>query len=330
MILHLPELYFERGANPRAAPWPRLARLLARADLAPAAADDLTTDLARWFGFAAAAGEPLPIAHWTAAFDRPAIEVAGGVLVRADPVHLRADPRLVLLVAAEHLDLTADEADALLDALRAELPDYGWSRGADPRRWYAALPADVPVDIRDPGWLHGRSLTPYLPASPASRPLRRLLNETQMVLHAAAVNAGREARGAPSVNGLWLWGAAAMPARSMSRVSAVFGNDVLAAGLARATDLPWAAHCDTAALLAAEATGEALVVCGSPHGVADAAQVTLGIDLLERDVLPTLDAGAIRGVELRLATLAGRFRPAHRFRVWRRPGRIEVAAEGAG
>src|SRR5690606_8797580 len=98
MILCVPDLALEAGAAREEARWPRLARLLARADLAPATGE-LRADFARWLGLAPS--EPLPVAPLTAAIDVPALAEGGGRIVRADPVHLRADPGLVLLVAAE-------------------------------------------------------------------------------------------------------------------------------------------------------------------------------------------------------------------------------------
>ena len=59
-----------------------------------------------------------------------------------------------------------------------------------------------------------------------------------MALHEHPVNSEREARGAPSVNSVWLWGGGVLEAIQARPYSAVFAHDPLARGLARAARIP--------------------------------------------------------------------------------------------
>lgn len=62
----------------------------------------------------------------------------------------------------------------------------------------------------------GRPIASHWPseteARPLVRPLAKLLNEIQMLLHEQPFNEAREARGQPPINGLWLWDIPVLPA----------------------------------------------------------------------------------------------------------------------
>jgi len=53
-----------------------------------------------------------------------------------------------------------------------------------------------------------RDIEAHLPQGDAALDWHRVINEAQMVLHEHAVNETREARGAATVNSIWLWAAA--------------------------------------------------------------------------------------------------------------------------
>ena len=161
---------------------------------------------------------------------------AGASWVRADPVHLRVMRDHVVVVPAEAFELAAPDANALCEALNAHFVDTDF-RPLEPRRWCAKLAEAIeggnPLDAA------GRQVD--LPSRVAP-----LLNEAQMVLHAHPVNEAREARGEPTVNSLWLWGAGpATSARCAWQSVAADDPAVLGAARlagARHRTLPRSAH----------------------------------------------------------------------------------------
>ena len=116
---------------------------------------------------------------------------------RADPVHLRLMRDHVVLVPSAGFELSASEASALCDALNRHFGGLKFT-ACEPRRW-CVTPAEA-IESPNPLELAGRVIDPRGSTAP-------LLNEVQMVLHAHPINEAREARGEPTVNSLWLWGA---------------------------------------------------------------------------------------------------------------------------
>jgi hypothetical protein len=101
------------------------------------------------------------------------------------------------VVPAEAFDLAAEEATALCDALNKHFAGMNFTV-AQPRRWCART---TEIVENHPA-LEAAGKEPNLPRQAAP-----LLTEVQMVLHAHPVNEAREARGEPTVNSVWLWGA---------------------------------------------------------------------------------------------------------------------------
>jgi hypothetical protein len=73
------------------------------------------------------------------------------------------------------------------------------------------LPRAVEAQTHDPAPLAGREAGAWLPSGADGGWLRRLMTEVQMLLQDHPLNAAREARGDPPVNGLWLWGSGGDP-----------------------------------------------------------------------------------------------------------------------
>jgi hypothetical protein len=118
---------------------------------------------------------------------------------RADPVHLRVMRDHLAVVPADAFELSAEEAEALCDALCQHFTGRAVFRTCGPKRWCATWPGTTTIDAGNPLDAAGREVE--LPRESAP-----LLNEAQMVLHAHPVNEAREARGEPVVNSIWLWG----------------------------------------------------------------------------------------------------------------------------
>ena len=232
----------------------------------------------------------------------------------ADPVHLHFAREHMLLSGPSTLEITSDEASDLIAALNlllGELASDHLSRGdgtaprlperfeaPHPDRWYLRL--DQPTDTRFFALddVIGRPVTHFTPEGGDARQWRRLLNEIEVMLHNHPVNRAREAEGRPTINSLWLWGAAdripplAAPARTL------YASDPLAIGLARASGMH---HLDTDTALDALTndadTGDSVIV------VDNLLHPALQLDLARwRDALAHLETNCFAPLLSRLRT----------------------------
>ena len=168
--------------------------------------------LARALGWQGAAG-CLPWAARAAAADGVAgvgaSDVAWGLLT---PAHWHVGTDQVSLVDPDALQLDAAASRAFFDAVQPLFTSEGFAlHWGAPLRWYAAHEdlADLPTASLDR--VIGRNVDAWLgvgdaASRPASRRVRRLHSEVQMMLHAHPLNDVREARGLLPVNALWLSG----------------------------------------------------------------------------------------------------------------------------
>ena len=205
-------------------------RLLSRAQQATEGADADTLHY-RLLGYSLSATHDLPDAWLSYQFDTGT--VPADALLRADPVHLRADQSRLLLFDAAHLDITADEARELSDAfnrhyatdgLRLEFPT--------PTRGYLHLDAAPTIRTTSLAQVMGRNVDACLPVGPDARHWHGVLNEVQMLFHDHPVNRARETRGKPLVNGLWLWGGGRPLTAAPSDWQRLWSNDPALRGLA--------------------------------------------------------------------------------------------------
>jgi hypothetical protein len=187
-----------------------LERWLARADRAPVAKDPEAL-LFELFGLALPAQGDLPTAAPCYLADSG--EAPEGVVFHADPVHLRPDQDRLLLFDTPAGDLTADEATAFVGAFNAHFQNDGWCLSApQPGRWYLHVAQQPALRSHPLGEVIGRNIDLFLPEGSAAQDWRQRLNEVQMLFHGLTVNAEREASGRLAVNGLWLHGGGPLPA----------------------------------------------------------------------------------------------------------------------
>jgi len=165
-------------------------------------------------------------------------EARSGYWLCADPVHLRLHQERIVLADASAFDLAEHEAREIAQALDAEFSDTGRFHAASATRWYLRLNAAVDHPAAPLSAVAGRRVDGEL--NGGALPLTRWLNEVQMFLHGHPVNTQREDAGQPTINSLWLWGGGTLSAGIEQRFSAVFSDDPLAIGLARAAGI--AAH----------------------------------------------------------------------------------------
>ncbi len=301
---------------------PALERVLARADRGPdLGTADFESTLLRLFGITPDPGVDAPVAALTRVADAGRVEP--GWWLRADPVHLLPGLDQLLMTDNRELKLRPAEAKALVDEILRLFGADGWRLQAlHPERWYLTLDAPPVIATTPPGRIIGRSVFPHLPRGRDGKAWHAVLNELQTLLHGAAVNDAREARGQWPVNSLWFWGGGALPAINTAPWARVWGRDPLTEGLARVAKLPWTdPPADVADWLRQrENPGEQLVVLddGSAPEPAD-------LEWLEQDWMQPLLA-ALKAGTLERLTLVGetgaRFvitsRQA-RHRWWRRP-----------
>jgi hypothetical protein len=224
------------------------------------AANDFDTTLAACFGLQFASPDALPVAALSCLSDT-GID-CGDYLMRADPVHLRADQSSLRLFDSRSFELTQDEADELVAAFNDFYGERGWRLQAPrPQRWYLSMPADPGIITQPLGKVIGQSIDPCLPQGEAAAYWHATLNEIQMLFHSHPVNVAREQRGAPVINSVWFWGGGELPTSVHTSAVQVATDHPLAMGL---TQLAGVYRVDVPVngdeLLAALGDGETLVV----------------------------------------------------------------------
>ena len=214
-----------------------LDRLLARAvdSVGPDSDGSIEPLVFQSFGHAVPrTGADWPVAAITALIDCDAGQ--GGIRMRADPVHLRADIADLVLFDADDADVSSDESRSLAqtvnDALR---PDGPFIDAAHPNRWYVALDAPTRMATTPLTMATGARVSTVMPQGPDAPRWHRWMNEVQMALHECPANIERERRGAAPINSVWLWGAGSLPpaAEAPAPFVRVWSDDALVRSLAR-------------------------------------------------------------------------------------------------
>ena len=148
------------------------------------------------------------------------IEVGPEAWGLVTPVHARVGSDGVHLADPETLGLDATASRALLEVLRPlfEAEDMRLVWGA-PQRWYASHPSLHGLASASLDRVAGRNVEAWVPRQAAARPLRRLQNEAQMLLHEHPLNEVRETAGALPINSFWLSGCGVAQAEHASAVT---------------------------------------------------------------------------------------------------------------
>jgi len=299
---------------------PALELLLARGRRERLPAATLEEWLAAAFGLAG----PLPAGALTA--HALGAQAAAGHWLRADPVHLRADRDLVMLLPGACFEIAREEADALCAELSRLFAGKSALQAFTPEAWGLRAEAAMTVDARPALEVAGREGGARLP----DRQLRTLLAEMQMALYQHAVNTAREASGAPVVNSVWLWGAGALPAAASGPWHTMSAADPAALGLAKLAGVRHRAPGEGAAewLERAPEDGRHLVLLDLLRAAAalgDSEALARGLAMLEArwfaPLLSALRAGRIGMITVHVpdAGLAVETVRADLRRFWRRP-----------
>ncbi|RIX73596.1 hypothetical protein [Acidovorax cavernicola] len=173
------------------------------------------------------------------------------------------------------IEIDADESMALFAAAEPFFEEDGIALypSDTPGRWLACAPIFDGLATASIDRAVGYPISQWSPLGDASRPLRRLQNEMQMLLYTQRVNDERTARGVPPINSFWLSGTGvlkddALPSPPAARTPVV--DLALRDAALRDDGLAWAAAWQAldagavAALLADLARGAdvALTLCG--------------------------------------------------------------------
>jgi len=198
---------------------PRLGKLLARMQpVQEDAQDEGTLSPPHERALAAALGLPAPdgAIPWAARQARlqglpPLPPGQGWSLVTL--CHWQVGIDDVALGDPRALVIEPDESDALLAVLQPFFAEDGIALHAGPRpgQWLAggALFDHLPTASIDRAV--GRPISEWSPLTDAARPLRRLQNETQMLLYTHPLNEARTQRGLPPINSFWASGTGTLP-----------------------------------------------------------------------------------------------------------------------
>jgi len=239
---------------------PALERLLSRARVEAHSTREVEDSLAGFFPRCGTEDAPLAVAPLTWLADTG--ERTTGFIMRADPVHLRADQACLRLFDSSSFTITPQEARDLKDAFNEHYRQRGWQLHAPrPQRWYLTMNEAPEITAQAPLQLAGRDIRDVLPGSEAGAVWHAFLNEVQMLFHDHPVNRARERRGEPVINSIWPWGGGYLPAQVATTVTRAFADHPLLQGLARLAGIPCQGVPENAReLMAEDKSGQQLVL----------------------------------------------------------------------
>lgn len=160
--------------------------------------------LARAWGWAGADGLLPFAAELAQAHDLDPGDLAWGLLT---PAHWHVGTDQVSMADPDRLELDAAQSHALYESVAPLFTSEGYlMHWCAPTQWLIAHESLAQVPTASLDRVIGRNVDRWLPAASTSPLLRRLHNETQMLLHTHPLNDARAARGQAPVNSVWLSG----------------------------------------------------------------------------------------------------------------------------
>lgn len=288
---------------------PALSELLNQAQRVLRNACSYESMLAAKFGFSPQ--QLLPIAALTYWHDKG--KPPSEAVLRADPVYLKVDRDCIYLLGRNSLQVSQDEAKAIISQINSVYSDTPWSMemgAAD--RWYIRLEEGINIETQSLTEAFGKNIDGYLPQGAAGNKWRAVLNEIQMLLHNNEVNSVREIHQQLPINSIWFWGEGSLPSRPANRshtMDYVWSNEPLCRGLAHWAQCPCDDLPDTVnELTKQKQTGEQLIVFDDMRILAKEDNPSFESKLIELDnnwLAPLQKAVNIGQLQLRIETENG-------------------------
>ena len=139
------------------------------------------------------------------------------------PVRLHVDRDRLLLVPLPLEDVERSDVDRLREAFNQHFSDDGVELITDfPRHWYLRLQQPRQLTTSSLSQVAGRTIDPFLPGGADAGWLRKLLNESQMLLHSLDI---------AGLNSLWIWGVGQLPGAVRCHFGELSGDNLLLRGL---------------------------------------------------------------------------------------------------
>ena len=260
---------------------PSTAQLIDRGEIYDEPEMSIEQELLGNFKLSASRKYDLSIASMTAAAD--GIEYRPG-LVRADPVHLRADSSQLRLFCGDGFEPSAAQSELLIDGLNNLFPEVKFIQGRHPSRWYLQLPQPFEFTTPSPSEINQKTIEGHLPSGSDAQQIHALLNEIQMALYQSEVNLARENDGQAPINSVWFWGNKPIIGEGCEVDFTVWGNDVLAYAVAENSGISFFDTSDVRAILGEQVPNifGRIVLVNSPTGPISERDSQLDIYQFER------------------------------------------------
>jgi hypothetical protein len=132
-------------------------------------------------------------------------DVTWETFIVVTPCHWQVGIDHIRMDNPAELELLDDESKILFETIRPYFLEDGITLTyATPWRWLAKSPVFEGLELASLDRVIGRNVDVWQPQTEASKTIRRLQNEMQMLLYTHPINEAREARGLPTVNSFWL------------------------------------------------------------------------------------------------------------------------------
>lgn len=148
-------------------------------------------------------------------------------ILRADPCYLHPD-RDRLLLFADNLDISFDEAQGLIAEIQILLDEWGGElicEQAD--KWFLRLKSMPDISFSALPEVSGKNVQSFLPVGADRQDWIRLWNEIQMKLYDCDINQQRVNNGKLPINSIWFWGAGEFIAKDKAWASIQGGHPLL-------------------------------------------------------------------------------------------------------
>lgn len=244
-----------------------------------------------------------------------------GTCLHAELIHLQAgldDLRLILPPPP-----TAAEEAQLLMSLQPLLSLSGFellvSPSGGPGCWYLFTERELSLRTYSPHAGFATRIFDVMPQGQHGAELRRLMTETQMLLHEHPINLQRAGQGVATLNALWPWGAAPLTLVEQPVVQRVLGHHPYLLGLCEHLHVScWPLPPDAQALLSVDADQALLLLPDVPPGQLEEAWLAPLQAALQRGDIRQLD---IYLDHWRITMQGGRW---HKLRRWLKPARADL------